>query len=224
MEFTFTQFIFTVLPYLTFTVFVSGIVWRLYLFVQGNVTSSPLFPYASSGIMEKAIIYSRQILLFTPLFRNDKKLWLCSWLFHLSLALIVIGHIRMFLGIKITEHAAFILGTFFGLIFLSTILLLLFRRLGEVRIISTIEDYLVLLLLLSLAITGLVMRLSGQQYDFSGYLPSLIGLSPRVPEFDSVLAAHALLAQVLIAYLPYGKLFHSIGAFVTSYLPLRWQE
>jgi nitrate reductase gamma subunit len=218
------ELIFTILPYITFTVFVSGIVWRAYLFVQGNVTSSPLFPYASSDITEKVIIYSRQIFLFTPLFRNDKKLWLCSWLFHLSLALIVIGHIRMFLDIKISERAAFILGTFFGLIFLFTILLLLFRRLGEVKIISTIEDYTVLFLLLSLAITGLVMRLSGQQYDFSGYLTSMISLSPKSPEFDSILAAHALIAQLLIAYLPYGKLFHSIGAFVTSYLPLRWQE
>ena len=218
------DFIFTVLPYFAFTLFIVGLVWRFLRFMGGNVASNPLFPYASSSLTQKIRAYSKQILLFTPLFRNDRKLWVSSWLFHLSLALILLGHVRMFLGVEIDERVAFALGSLFGIIFLITMLLLLQRRFGEVKVISTMEDYFALLLLISIAVTGLAMRLSGHQYDFSGYLASLISLSPRAPEYDYVLALHALLAQFLIAYLPYGKLFHSVGAFVTAYLPLRWQE
>jgi|Deesub1362B_J571_1020462.scaffolds.fasta_scaffold00093_71 nitrate reductase gamma subunit len=217
------EFVFTILPYFTILLFTLGIIWRAYRF-RDNVASNPIFPYASSSLAEKVSTYSKQILLFTPLFKNDRKLWLASWLFHLSLALIVIGHIRMFLGIKIDERIAFALGTFFGLMFLATMLFLLARRFEEVKVISTLEDYFALFLLLSIAATGLAMRFSGEYYDFSGYLASLINFTPKAPEYDLVLATHALLAQLLIIYLPYGKLFHSIGAFVTSYLPLRWQE
>lgn len=218
------DFVFTTLPYLTFAVFISGILWRINRFLKGKAASNPLFPNASSRLGEKIAAYFKQILLFTPLYRNDKKLWVYSWLFHLSLALILVGHIRMFLGVQIPQQMAFVLGTIFGLVFLITMVLLLLRRFGEVKIISTAEDYFALLLLISIAITGLTMRLSGHQYDFTGYLSSLLSLSPRAPEYDAVLATHALLAQVLIAYFPYGKLFHSVGAFVTTYLPLRCQE
>ena len=218
------DFVFTWLPYLTFAAFVFGILWRIRRFIRGNAASNPLFPYTSSSLTKKIASYSKQIVLFTPLFRNDKKLWVYSWLFHLSLVLILLGHIRMFLGMQVDERVAFALGTSFGLVFLTAMLFLLLRRLGEARVISTAEDYLALLLLISIAMTGLAMRLSGHQYDFTGYLASLVSLSPRAPEYDSILVAHALLAQLLIAYLPYGKLFHSLGAFVTTYLPLRWQE
>ncbi len=218
------DFVFTSLPYITFTAFISGLIWRIWRFFRAGVPSYPLFPMASQDNFQKFKSYLTQVLLFAPLFKNDRKLWGLSWMFHLSLFLIVAGHFRMFLGIRIDERLAFTLGSFFGLVFLISVVILLFRRFGEVRVVSTLEDYVILILLVFIALSGLAMRFSGNHYDLSAYASSLITLSPQIPEYDIFLLIHAFLAQLLIAYLPYGKLFHSIGAFVTSYYPLRWQN
>ena len=218
------NFVFTSLPYMTLTAFFLGLVWRIWRFFKSGVQSYPLFPVASQSSFQKLKTYLSQILLFTPLFRNDRRLWALSWMFHLSLFLIIAGHFRMFLGIRIDERVAFTLGSFFGTVFLISVAILLLRRFGEVRIISTAEDYLALILLVLIALSGLAMRFSGSHYDLSDYAYSIATLSPEVPDYDTFLLIHAFLAQILIAYLPYGKLFHSIGSFVTSYQPLRWQN
>ena len=218
------DFVFTKLPYFTFGVFIIGLIWRLIRFFGKGIQSHPIFPYAKIGTFKRVSTYLSQILLFTPIFRSDRTLWTISWAFHLSLVLILAGHIRMFAGIKINEKLAFLLGSFFGLIFLISMLILLLRRFGEAKVISTTEDYLVLLLLISIAVSGLLMRFSGHHYNLTAYILSIVSFSPIPPRYDSLLLIHFLLAQILIAYLPYGKLFHSVGAFVTSYLPLRWQN
>lgn len=160
------------------------------------------------------------MFLFKTLFSSDKSLWVLSWLFHVSLLVILLGHIRMFLGIKVGESFANFLGTSLGAIFFLTLLFLLVRRVAKLRVISTAEDYFALILLLSVAVSGMYLRLN--DVSLEGYLLSLIS-GEKIRVGSLALVVHAFLAQLLVAYLPFGKLFHSIGVFHSNYL-VRWKN
>jgi len=208
------------LPFVTLTVFLLGTAYRTYRYLSKPFRIFPTFPYASGSSSEKAKKYVKTLLLFEP-FRGDRALWTLSWLFHLSLAVIVLGHLRMFLGVPIEKSVSQLFGTLFGAIFTVALASLLLRRIFFLRAISTVEDYLVLILLLGIAVSGLYLRASG--VDLQGYALSLLR-GEYVDVDDPVLVVHALLGQMLVAYLPFGKLFHSIGAFHSNYSALRWKD
>ncbi len=205
------------LPFLTITIFAIGTVFRVYKYLSEGLKIFPLFPKAEKN---KAGEYLKDLIFFRAIFASDRKLWAFAWLFHFSLFLILLGHFRMFSGLKFSESLADLLGTIFGAIFTLTLLALLFRRVIQLREISTVEDYFALALLLAVAVSGMYLRFS--DVSLHNYFSALVSGGGNVE--SPVLAVHALFAQILIAYLPFGKLFHSLGAFHSNYLTLRWKN
>ncbi len=208
------------LPFVTAAIFFVGLFYRIYKYLSVKLRVFPVFPKASKSGLEKLFEYFSDVFLFKTIFSSDKFLWVLSWLFHVSLFVILLGHLRMFLGIKVDENFTSFLGMLLGVIFLLTLLSLLVRRVAKLRVISTAEDYFALILLLSVAISGMYLRLNDVSLD--GYLLSLIS-GEKIVVGSSALVVHALLAQILVAYLPFGKLFHSIGVFHSNYL-VRWKN
>jgi len=109
-----------------------------------------------------------------------------------------------------------------GLVILVMILILLGRRLftGRVREISLKGDYIALILILIVLVTGDVMRFVAH-IDLSltrDYFLSLVTFSAvSIPE-NSWFLVHYLFAQVLIMYMPFSKLLHFGGIFFTEAL------
>ncbi|ADC65247.1 Nitrate reductase gamma subunit [Ferroglobus placidus DSM 10642] len=208
------------LPFVTAAIFFAGLFFRVYKYLSVKLKIFPVFPKASKSGFKKLSDYFGDVFLFKTLFSSDKSLWVLSWLFHVSLLVILLGHIRMFLGIKVGESFANFLGTSLGAIFFLTLLFLLVRRVAKLRVISTAEDYFALILLLSVAVSGMYLRLN--DVSLEGYLLSLIS-GEKIRVGSLALVVHAFLAQLLVAYLPFGKLFHSIGVFHSNYL-VRWKN
>ena len=206
------------LPFLTLAIFLLGVIFRVYRYLSEKLRVFPIFPKAEKNRVSE---YIKDVLLFRALLSSDRKLWLLAWFFHVSLLLILIGHLRMFIGIEFPENLSDVLGTIFGLIFILTLLALLLRRVAELKEISTLEDYLALLLLLAIAVSGMYLRLS--DVSLYNYFDALIS-GERIEVENQILVIHALLAQILVAYLPFGKLFHSIGVFHSNYSALRWKN
>lgn len=228
----FEFFVGGILPYVAVCVFLVGIGYRFYSWYKtpqpGKMTLTP----APKGSMAGAVL--AETFLFPSLFKGDKVLWSLSWVFHATLALILIGHFRVVTGsidkvllsIGMTEAGVDSMSSFFGglagIFILATAVLLLLRRLamGRVREISGGGDYFALLLILAIIITGNLMRFATEHFDLGqtrDWAYSLLVFSPDVPR-SSTFLVHALLAQVLFIYAPFSKILHFGGIFFTQAL------
>ena len=160
-------------------------------------------------------------------------LWSFSWVFHVTLALVFLGHVRVFTALidrilmamgmstEAIGNMSATVGGVAGIILLATGILLLLRRLSiqRVREISGMPDFFALLLLIAIVVTGDLMRFGahfdlGQTRDWAW---SLLTFSPQIPE-NGVFLLHALLAILLIIYIPFSKILHFGGIFFTQSL------
>ncbi|MBT3232365.1 MAG: hypothetical protein HN356_06070 [Calditrichaeota bacterium] len=225
------DYIFMFFPYITLLVFVLGVVIRIRAWAKspqpGKMT---LFP-ATQGTEVPGVI--KEALFFPSLFKGDKTLWSFSWIFHATLALIFIGHIRVFtdfpalwaaLNINADNMSA-TSGGIAGILVMATLILLLFRRffVGRVREISNLADYFALVLVLAVIITGNMMRFSGHHFDLEltrAYFSSMLtfSFSAMVVPADTIFRAHFLLVQLLFVYIPFSKILHFGGIFFTQTL------
>ncbi len=229
----FSFFVGGILPYLTVLLFIVGMVHRFYVWAKTpQPAKMTLFPAPDSvggGVLA-------EVLFFPGMFKGDKVLWSFSWIFHATLTLVFLGHIRVFtsfidqnlmaMGMS-TEGIDLMSGTsggVAGVILMVTGVLLLLRRIvvHRVREISQIPDFFVLLLLIAIIGTGDLMRF-GAHFDLEqtrAWALSLITFSPAIPENGTFLV-HALLAMLLIMYIPFSKILHFGGIFFTQALVRR---
>src|SRR5512141_1269125 len=88
--------IFAIAFYLATAILVGGLGYRLYVYLR---TPAPLkipvtpAPLTNAGV---AVRVAREVVLFESLFRSNKWTWMCGWLFHFALLLVVLRHLRYF--------------------------------------------------------------------------------------------------------------------------------
>lgn len=187
-----------------------------------------------------------EILFFRTLFRNTKMelrkgpqivygsnkwLWMAGMAFHYSFLVILIRHFKLFV-----EPAPFFISLVEGLdgflqiglpilmltdvILLGAVGFLLLRRIldSKLRYISLPADYFPLMLILSIGITGVLMRYF-TKVDVVGIKELAVGLfsfHPTVPAgINTLFFVHLFLVSVLIAYFPFSKLMHLGGVFLS---------
>ncbi|UCD16984.1 MAG: sulfate reduction electron transfer complex DsrMKJOP subunit DsrM [Candidatus Zixiibacteriota bacterium] len=188
-----------------------------------------------------------EILFFRSLFRNtkvdlkkgpklvygsEKYLWLAGLAFHWSFLIILVRHLRFFVEpVPFFVAALQTLDGFFQIwlpiiyitdvVILVALLFLLFRRLYDpkLRYFSLAADYFPLFLLLSIAVTGYLMRYTGAKADLIAVKELAMGLlsfRPTIPVgLDTIFFIHLFLVSVLIAYFPFSKLMHMAGVFMS---------
>ncbi len=186
-----------------------------------------------------------EVLLFRSLFRNNharmegkrlvlgesKYLWLGALAFHWALLLILLRHLRLFIEpVPAWVDGLSRIDAFFQIgapqLYLSDVIVvaalayLLFRRFRDpvVRYVSFFTDYFALFLLLGIAVSGVLMRyfvrvdvISVKQFAMSLAAFRPVDLSALSPLF----LAHLLLVCTLAAYLPFSKLMHMGGIFLS---------
>lgn len=186
-----------------------------------------------------------EIVLFRSLFRNtkagikenkltygaDKWLWLFSIAFHYSFLIIVLRHFRFFTE-PVPSFVPFIqeIDGFFQIglpiIYLTTIgitvglLFLLARRLfdTQVRYISLASDYLPLFIILTIAVTGILMR-HFTKVDLTPVKQltlSILSFQPVLPaDVNPLFYIHLFFVCTLLIYFPMSKLVHMPGIFLS---------
>jgi nitrate reductase gamma subunit len=190
------------------------------------------------------------VLLFRPLTRatpsaprigrrlgmSARGLWLCAAAFHGSLAVVLLGHLRLFLVpvpdvLQLLERFDVVSEATLPKVHLSSLVLpvallfLLGRRLAlpRLRYISLAADYFPLLLLLTIAGSGILMR-HFRPTDVAALKDLVTGLctlAPVWPEaLDTLLSIHVFSAALLLAYFPCSKLMHVPGALLSPTLTL----
>ncbi len=165
-------------------------------------------------------------------YASAKWLWLFGILFHYSFLIIVIRHLRFFMEPipsfvdAITSVDGFfqiLVPTVFltDIIFLGAVTYLFLRRvaLPQVRYISLPADYFALFLILGIGLSGVLMR-QVFRVDLLGVkelVMSVFTLHPIAPAagIGPIFFVHLFLVSVLIAYLPFSKIMHAGGVFLS---------
>ena len=204
--------------YFATLVFVVGLFYRINTYAR---TPAPLkipttpAPTTQSGVVLRM---AREVVFFESLFKANLWIWSMGWLFHASLALVLMRHLRYFTE-PVWGWVALIqpFGMYAGLTMLIGLIGLWVRRLfvERIRYISTPSDHLMLLLLIGIAASGLSMTFLAHtdviavKNFFLGWMQFNILSLPA----DINLYIHLLSVVLLLAIFPISKLLHAPGVF-----------
>lgn len=187
-------------------------------------------PKSTGGVVVRM---AKEVIFFAALFRASKWTWVFGWIFHVSLALAFIRHLRYIIdpegpfGFMMPVIGLWLVQTAgkyaaFGMIIGLGGLLARRFLVARVRYISAPSDYLMLVLLLAITISGFVMSFVSY-VDIVAVKVFMLGIMSfdlqELPE-STALIAHLLLVALLGFILPISKLLHIPGVF---YSPTRNQ-
>jgi nitrate reductase gamma subunit len=249
-----------ILPYAAFAVFLFGVIYRVIRWAKspvpfhipttcGQEKSLPWIkanpvdnPAGKTGVIVRMFL---EIFFFRSLFRNirmdmtenrpvygsAKWLWFFGLMFHWSLLLIVVRHLRFFLEpvprlinflsavdgffeigvptLYLTDMAVIIALTF---LFLRRVLV------PEWRYISLFVDYFALFLIGAIVGTGLWMRHidPADLLQIKELALGWLALSPAGTKgIGSIFFSHLFLVLVLVAWFPFSKLMHAGGILLS---------
>ena len=172
-------------------------------------------PRTQSGVYFRMF---REVVLFESLFKSNKWIWLFGYLFHLGMLVVLLRHTRYFTydvwwWVEIVQpfgvYASFAM--FIGLAGL------LVRRIvvERIRYISSPSDYLMLLLLLMIAGSGMMMKFVAHTDIISvkGFFLGLMRFQINHLPSDPILLVHLGSVASLMIILPNSKLLHGPGVF-----------
>ena len=211
-------YLFAAAFYLASLVLLAGLAYRIADYWR---TPAPLLipttpaPTTQPGVVLRML---REVALFESLFKANLWIWALGWLFHVSLALVLLRHLRYFTE-PVWAWVAFVqpFGIYAGLAMAAGLAGLWARRflVERIRYISTPSDHLMLALLLGIAISGLMMKfisptdIVAVKTFFLGLM--LFDLQP-LPA-DGPLYVHLSLVALLMLIFPFSKLLHAPGVF-----------
>jgi nitrate reductase gamma subunit len=164
-------------------------------------------------------------------FPERKALWLAAMALHWSLLVIVVRHLRLFVDpIPRVVAAVTALDGFFevgspawfatDVVIAVALGYLLFRRLRDplLRYLSLPADYLALAALMTVVGTDILLRYVARVdlVAVRGYALGLAALAPgTLPAPGFWLAAHMLSVSFLLAILPFTKMIHAAGVWLS---------
>ena len=215
-------------------VMIGGLVRKI---IQYHNTPAPLkipvtpAPKTTGGVVMRL---AYEVVFFNALFRSNKWTWIFGWMFHVSLALAFVRHLRYvidpdgmlgfmwpLISLEIVQSA----GKYAGIFMVIGLLGLFARRIfvARVRYISAPSDYLMLLLIMFIGVSGLMMSFVSH-IDIVQVKSFMLGIlsfdfGKELPE-SGVLLIHLGLVALLGFVLPVSKLLHIPGVF---YSPTRNQ-
>jgi nitrate reductase gamma subunit len=222
--------LYVILFYAAMIVLIAGITNKI---LQYKRVPAPLkiavtpAPLTKSGVVYR---FFTEVVFFNSLFRATKWTWIFGWLFHLSLLLAFFRHLRYVISPDsifwplVNNMVVQSFGHYAGFGMAIGLLGLLGRRIfvDRVRYISAPSDYLMLLLILGIAGSGLMMSYVAHTdiVQLKAFIMGLFYFDWQNLPGDTVLLAHLTMVLVLAFVFPISKLLHAPGLFMA---PTRYQ-
>lgn len=215
--------VYAVAFYAATAILVIGVVRKI---VQYAKTPAPLkIPTMPAPVTQGGVVFrmATEVVLFASLFKANKWTWLFGWMFHFALLLAVFRHLRYViepdsLFMPIIGHEIIqAFGKYAGFAMLAGLGGLFARRLfvDRVRYISSPSDYVMLLLIMGIAGTGMLMSFV-EHTDIVMLKEFMLGLLvvniQPLPD-DLLLLIHLALVIILMFIFPISKLLHAPGMF-----------
>lgn len=210
--------IYALLFYVATAVLVLGVAGKIRSYAK---TPAPLkipttpAPTTAAGVRWRM---TREVVLFESLFKASKWTWIFGWLFHVTLLLVTLRHLRYFqdpVWLPVVLVQPF--GTYAGFVMVLALGGLWARRwlVDRVRYISTPSDHLMLVLLLAIGLSGLAMRFVAHTdiIALKAFVLGLMRFNWQPLPADPVLLVHLALVALLMIIFPISKLLHAPGLF-----------
>jgi len=214
---------FAILLYIAAAIFLGGLFLRVRKYWR---TPAPLkiptmpAPTTQAGVVMRM---GREVVLFESLFKSNKWTWVFGWMFHLSLLLAFFRHLRYsmspdnILWPLINNPIVQSFGKYAGYAMLIGLLGLLARRIfvDRVRYISAPSDYLMLLLILIIAATGMSMSFIAHTdiVTLKMFVLGLLRFDIQPLPSSLLLQVHLATVAILMIIFPISKLLHAPGVF-----------
>jgi len=210
--------IYASLFYLSTATLVGGLAWHIYIYAR---TPAPLkIPTMPAPLTKKGVVMrlGREVVFFESLFKSNKWIWLFGWVFHVSMLLVLLRHLRYFTD-PVWAVIALIqpIGLYAGFAMLFGLLALWIRRfvVDRVRYISGPSDHLMLALLVAIAGSGFMMQYVSRVDIISvkAFMLGLMRFNIQPLPTDPILLVHLGLVITLMLIFPFSKLLHAPGVF-----------
>ena len=200
-DLTALSILYALLFYAAIAVLIGGITNKV---LQYSRVPAPLkIPVTPAPLTKGGVAWrlTTEVVFFNSLFRSSKWTWIFGWIFHVSLLLAFFRHLRYvispdsFLWPIVSLEVVQSFGKYAGFAMVVGLLGLLGRRIfvDRVRYISSPSDYLMLLLIIGIAASGLMMT--------------------YVAHTDIVQLKALTMVLILSFVFPISKLLHAPGLF-----------
>lgn len=205
--------------YAALAVFTVGFLLKIWKYAR---TPAPLrisltpAPTTSGGVVLRMV---QEVGLFKSLFKSNRIIWLGGYIFHLALAIALIKHIRLFYMNTpgfLNYIATYEMYVGYAMLGALGLLLLLRLVIDRHAYISVMTDYLLLLLLMAIALTGVIMKyfIRVDIANIKVFSIGIISMNPQpLPTGEPILLVHLTLVLLLLMYFPFSKLMHAGGVF-----------
>lgn len=204
--------------YIATLILLGGLMYKIYQYAK---TPAPLkipttpAPLTTQGVALRMV---SEVALFHSLFRSNKWIWLFGVMFHGALLVVLLRHLRYFIEpvwMWVVLLQPF--GKYASFFMLIGLLGLLGRRLIVERIhyISAPSDYLMLVLLLVIGISGTMTTFVAHTdvVQFKAFVLGVMYLSWQPLPTDMTLLVHLTTVIILMIIFPFSKLLHAPGVF-----------
>lgn len=208
----------SIVLYVTVAVFALGVLQRVIRYASIpaplKIPTTPA-PTTRAGVILRML---REIVFFESLFKATKWTWLFGWAFHFGLLLALLAHLRYFVD-PVWWWVALLsqVSPYAGMLMLFGLAGLLARRcfVDRVRYISAPSDFLMLVFLMAIALSGLAMRywVHADIVQVKLFAMGLLGFDFSALSFNPALVLHLLLVAILLLIFPFSKLLHAPGLF-----------
>lgn len=204
--------------YIATLLLVAGLVYKIYDYSR---TPAPLkIPTTPAPTTQRGVVYrmAKEVVLFESLFKSNKWIWIFGWLFHFGLLLVLLRHLRYFTE-PVWSWVGFIqpFGKYASIMMVVGLAGLLARRfvVDRVRYISTPSDYLMLVLLIAIGLSGMLMTFVAHTdiVSLKAFFMGLMYFDVQPLPQDPILLAHLALVALLMVIFPISKLLHAPGVF-----------
>ena len=212
-----------VLLLLSLVVFIVFTGMKIYQYAK---TPAPLkIPTTPAPVTQGGVVYrmAKEVVLFESLFKSNKWTWIFGWMFHVSLLLAFLRHLRYvvspdsFMWPLISNVLVQSFGQYAGFAMVAGLLGLLGRRIfvERVRYISAPSDFAWLIILLLIAGTGLVMGFVSHidVVQLKMFAMGVLSFDFQALPDGGALLIHLLLVVLLLFLFPFSKLLHAPGVF-----------
>ena len=189
--------------------------------IQYAKTPAPLkIPTTPAPVTQSGVVLRlfREVVFFESLFKSTKWTWIFGWMFHMGLFLVLLRHLRYFMDpvwfpIQLIQP----FGVYAGFAMVIGLVGLLARRLlvDRVRYISAPSDFLWLVILIVIGLSGLMMKFVAHTdiVMVKQFFTGLMGFSIGELPIDFPLIVHLGLVALLMILFPFSKLLHVPGVF-----------
>jgi nitrate reductase gamma subunit len=210
--------LYAIVFYAATAILIGGLAYKINSYAR---TPAPLkipttpAPTTTGGVVLRM---AREVALFESLFKSNKWIWLFGWLFHVSLLLVVLRHLRYFIEpVWFWVVWAQPFGMYAGFAMVAGLGGLWARRflVDRVRYITTPSDHLILMLLIGIGLSGLGMKFVAHTdvIAVKAFFLGLMAFDLQPLPADPALLVHLSLVATLMVIFPISKLLHAPGIF-----------